>query len=96
MDASRKSIGVLKVIAWTVLLVVVGAVSVLFWPYIGVLAAVLIPLLIIGSVVRSAIRDLRGKRHESPIVAGKVGMSHIPEKPKEIRHFTTSTERFKD
>lgn len=92
MDTVERPPTVLKVIAWTVALVFCGAVVILFWAYIGVMAAVLIPLLIIGSVVRSATRDLRGKRYDSPFVVGRVGLSHITKKPKKIRHFSTPTE----
>ena len=85
-----------KIILWVIGLALAAAIGILFWPYIGLIAAVIVPLLIIGSIVRSLIRDLRGKRETYTVTHGRVGLSDLPTKEKRIRHFTTRNEKAGD
>ena len=85
-----------KIILWVVGLALAATIGVLFWPYIGLIAAVLVPLLIIGSVVRSLIRELRGQRETYTVTHGTFGLSDVASKPETIRHFTTKNEGASD
>lgn len=89
MSTGNKKSNPLKIILWVVGLAPAGAIGILFWPYIGLLAAVVIPLLIIGSIIRSLVRDLPGKRETYTVTYGTVGLSDLPKNPKCFRHFTT-------
>jgi len=51
----------------------------------GIALVIFVPIAIIVSVIRSAIRDLRGRSRD--YTAGTIGLSDIPQRPKRIRHF---------
>lgn len=86
MTSKWKSAG--NVIAWIFAVAVLAAVTLLFWAYIGIILAVVVPVAIILSVLRSLVNELRGRGHSRPEY-GSFDLSHIPEKSKKIRHFTT-------
>ena len=65
-------------------------ISIFFWYHVALIAAVLIPLLVIGSVGRAIVRELQGKRE--PYLAGTVTMSAIPEEPEKFSHFSDPNE----
>ena len=89
MTIQQHLIKVLKIAGWVLLICALTVITVVFWAFIGVLIAVLIPLLIIGAVIKAAIRDHQGKRYDYPYVPGPVRMSHIPRKPERIMHNVT-------
>ena len=81
----QRTARLLKIGMWVFLGVVIWALAVLFWAHIAVVAIIVIPLLIILSVLRSALQDYRGRPRD--YTAGTMRLSHLPSKPKEIRHF---------
>jgi hypothetical protein len=77
----------LKIVLWTLAIVALAVLTVLFWSYIGLAAAILIPVAVIVSILRALVGEFRGKR--DPYVAGSMSLSDLPDKPKRFRHSTT-------
>ena len=79
------------------LAVVIGVVAVFgnfFWPYVGLAAAILIPVIGIVVMIRAIVNELRGKRDD--YVPGATRISHIPNKPAQFSHFSTPNPFDKD
>ena len=88
MSGMRLGIGgaILAVLAAAVAVLI----SIFFWYFAGFIAAILIPLVVIGAVGRAIVRELQGKR--DPYLAGTVTMNDIPEKPEKFSHFSDPNE----
>lgn len=80
---------ILKVAVWGVVCVVVSLISIYLWAHVGLVLLGGIALATIGAVIRALVRELQGKRHDGPYVAGPVRMSDIPSRPQRFRHHRT-------
>ena len=90
MAKPKNNTDTVKAVGFAVAIVVAGVVSVLFWAHVWLALAILVPVAIIVSVIRSAYRDLTGRRVKYTF--GALRLSDIPKKPSRIRHFLHGTD----
>lgn len=85
MTATRR---IFTVLGWTLLVIALGILTVLFWVPAGLLLLASIVVSALFAIVRAMIRDLRGYRPSDDYHPGPSMISQLQSEPKRIRHFT--------